>query len=89
LNHPHFQPFKKTMPSNPPPATPNPRPPFTSLSRILCTIAISVTIVAMYCVIKSDAMDGRKKLLAVGGVLLAGILVISAGAHFSDGRHRK
>jgi hypothetical protein len=56
---------------------PNPRPPFTTLSRILCILALLVTAAAMYWVMQNDTIEGTKKLLAMGG------------AHFSDGRHRK
>jgi len=69
--------------------SPTPKPPFTTPSRILCILALAATAGAMYWVITSDAFEGTKKLLAAGGVLLAGILVIAAGAHFADGRHRR
>jgi len=65
------------------------KPPFTTLSRILCILALIVTAGAMYWVVNTDTLDGTKKLLAGGGVLIAGLLVIATGAHFTDGRHHK
>ena len=65
------------------------KPPFTTLSRVLGILALLATAAAMYWIVTSDAMDGTKKLLAAGGVLMAGLLVIAGGAHFTDGRHRK
>jgi hypothetical protein len=65
------------------------KPPFTTLSRVLCVFALAATGGAMYGVLATDKMGAQMKLLACGGVLLVGILVIAAGAHFTDGRHRR
>ncbi len=79
----------------PPPNAPNPgdapppKPPFTTLSRVLCILALAATAGAMYGVLTTDKMGAQMKLLACGGVLLAGVLIIAVGAHFTDGRHRK
>jgi hypothetical protein len=67
---------------------PNTRPGFTTLSRVLGVLALAATAAAMYWVINNDSLDGPKKLLAAGGVLTAGVLLIAAGAHFCDGKHR-
>jgi len=74
----------------PPPETiPNSKPPFTTCWRLLCILALAATGAAMYWVITTDKLEGTMKLLAGGGVLIAGLLVIAVGAHFSDGRHRR
>ncbi len=52
-------------------------------------VALATTIGVMYWVIYNANLDGPKILLAAGGVLMTGVLVIAAGAHFTDGRHRK
>ncbi len=65
------------------------KPPFTTLSRILCVLALALTAGAMYWIVTTNAMDGARKLLAGGGVLIAGLLAIAGGAHFSEGRHKK
>ena len=78
-----------SSPSSTPPVAPNPRPPFTTLSRVLCVLALTATAGVMYWVLQDDNLDSTHKLLAVSSVLTAGVLVIAAGAHFSDGRHRK
>jgi hypothetical protein len=75
------------QPTQPPASNPAGR--FTSLSRVVCIVALAATIGVMYWVIYNNTVSGPPQLLAVGGILLAGILVIAAGAHFSDGRHRK
>jgi hypothetical protein len=68
---------------------PKTKPPFTTRSRVLCVIALAATAGAMYAVIATDEISGRMKPLVCGGVLMAGVLVIAAGAHFADGRHRR
>jgi len=65
------------------------KPPFTTPSRILGILALAATAGAMYWVITTDKFEGTMKLLAGGGVLIAGLLIIAAGAHFSDGRHKR
>ena len=79
------------MPSDQPtpPAKTNTGLRFPNLSRVLCIVALAATIGVMYWVIYNDSLIGTTKLLAEAGVLLAGVLVIAAGAHFSDGRHKK
>ncbi len=72
-------------PSDPTPA----KPPFTRPSRILSLIALVITAGVMYWVLTNDSLDGTKKLLAAGGALMAGLLVIAGGAHFTEGKHRK
>ncbi len=69
-----------------PPAS---KPPFTTPSRMLCILVLMVIAGVMYWIATTDAMDGTKKLIAASGVLMAGLLVIAGGAHFTDGRHRK
>ncbi len=69
--------------------TPDSKPPFTTPSRILCILALAATAGGMYWVIVTDKLEGTMKLLAAGGVLVAGLLLIAAGAHFSDGRHKR
>lgn len=65
------------------------KPPFTTGPRLLCLFALLATAGAMYWVITTTAIDNTKKLLAGGGVLIAGLLLIAAGVHFSEGRHKK
>ena len=77
------------MPLPEPTPTPKPKPLYTARARILGILALAGTAGAMYNVITSDTFSGTMKPLVGGGVLLAGVLVIVAGAHFSDGRHRK
>jgi len=65
------------------------KPPFTSVPRILCIIALTLTAWAMYWVLKTDTIDGMMKLVAGSGILMAGLLIIAAGAHYSDKRHHR
>ena len=78
-----------TMPNEDQSPALKPKPPFTTVSRILCILAIAATGGAMWWVATSDAMDGTKKLLAEGCVLMAGMLVIAGAAFYSDGKHRR
>ena len=70
-------------------SNPSSQRPFTTPARILCVLALAATGGAMYWVIETDKLGGTTKLLAGGGVLIAGLLVIAVGAHFADDRHRR